>query len=676
MKFKKTISDFFAADKSSFKTALFLSAFFYVSLIFQEAVYRSVFVKNFFSSDLVYILAFLLPLSVFLCVFAMLWRSAVLRRIIIISEFSLITLWLLIQTVYRNIFRTPLVLDSFRMAKMALSNYWRETFVGIYHSAVPIILMLLPLVFLIFITRRGITRANTKTVLGFCAAFLVLVFGSETATYVNIDKESVIGTREIYRQTFDPNLDISKFGVYTTLKLDIWQSIFGLEEVIDIQEDPPYVDPTPASSETKEDEPPKPVEKEYEPNILDIDFDKLIANEKDETLKNMHIYFSNRLPTLKNEYTGMFKGKNLIYITAEGFWKYAVNETYTPTLYKLANEGFVFENFYNPLGTHSTIDGEYAMCCGMPPSSQMFSFYKTFGNSMYFCLGNMLKDEGYITKAYHDHYADYYNRDKSHPNMGYDYYAVGRGLDMTMTWPESDLEMMQKTIPEVLAQDKPFHLYYMTVSGHLNYTFMGNMMARKHKDDVEGLDMSEEAKAYIACQMELDSALEYIIDSLIAAGQYENTVICLAGDHYPYGMSKATWNEFLGGEADENFDLPHSSLILWSGSMKEPVKVEKYCTSMDVLPTVLNLFGLDYDSRLLMGRDILSDSEGTAIMYNMNFINKYGRFTVSDNKFILNDGYSVPSGYASNILAEIKKTFSYADKVLLYDYYRVLGLVH
>lgn len=165
-----------------------------------------------------------------------------------------------------------------------------------------------------------------------------------------------------------------------------------------------------------------------------------------------------------------------------------MNETYTPTLWKLAHEGFVFENFYTPLWWKSTTDGEYTVCTSLIPTSTRRSFKASAENAMPFCMGWMLRDRGYPTTAYHDHTWTYYDRNRSHPNMGYDFYALGHGLEVTESWPESDLEMMQRTIPKALAGEKPFHNYYMTVSGHMNYNFTGNAMSIKHQAEVADLD--------------------------------------------------------------------------------------------------------------------------------------------------------------------------------------------
>ena len=174
---------------------------------------------------------------------------------------------------------------------------------------------------------------------------------------------------------------------------------------------------------------------------------------------------------------------------------------------------------------------------------------------MPFGFGWIFKKLGYSARAYHNHTYTYYHRDETHPNMGYDYKgAKGGGLDVKMTWPESDLEMMEKTIPEYIGDEK-FHTYYMTVSGHMDYNFTGNSMSVKNRDYVKDLNLSEEAQAYLACQKELDLALEYLLAQLEKAGVAEKTVIVLSGDHYPYGLEKDKIDELAGHTVEENFEL-------------------------------------------------------------------------------------------------------------------------
>lgn len=407
------------------------------------------------------------------------------------------------------------------------------------------------------------------------------------------------------------------------------------------------------------------------PNILTIDFEQLILNEKNDTIKKLHTYFASQTPTNKNEYTGMFAGYNLILITAEGFSPWAVDENITPTLYKLTHEGFLFNNFYTPLWWSSTSDGEYVACTSTIPKGGVISMYVSGKNDMPFCLGNQLGKLNYDCYAYHNHTYTYYHRDVSHPNMGYQYKGVGNGLEVTNTWPESDYEMMVQTIPEYIDQE-PFHAYYMTVSGHMNYTFIGNSMSYKNRDAVKDLPYSEEAKAYIACNVELDRALEYLIQELEKAGVAKKTVIALSADHYPYGLEKSKIDEIAGYEVEDNFEIYKNYFILWNAGMKEPIVIDKPCSSLDILPTISNLFGIDYDSRLLMGKDILSDARPLVMFSNRSFITDQVMYNSTNGEITKLTENELSEKEISNLNKIVKNKFMISSSILEENYYSYL----
>lgn len=564
------------------------------------------------------------------------------------------------QIVYFAVFKTFGTLYSLFAGADAITDFWSGTLSGIRDSVIPLCLILIPyILFVIFggkIVPFNERSRGHKIVLlagtaGFYLLALILVMSSNSG---------IMPVKYLYREAFIPNLSVTNFGVMTTLRLDVQNLLFGGGDDTDDETEP-------------EEEPvQEPEVIEYGFNALEIDFDALIAGETDETVKDMHEYFSSLVPTKKNEYTGLFKGKNLIWIVAEAFSTLALNEEVTPTLCKLAREGFVFNNFYNPVWSVSTSDGEYVTLTSLIPKSGVWSFKRSANNYMHYCFGNLLTPLGYKCKAYHNHYYSYYDRHLSHPNMGYDYKGLGNGLKVTEVWPESDLEMMQITIPGDITQT-PFHNYYMTVSGHLNYTFYGNMMASRHQDKVRDLPYSTEGcKAYLACNIELDLALQYILEQLEAAGQSENTVIALSGDHYPYGLEDEEMDELAGHVLEKKFEKFKSTLIIWSGSMKEPVVVDKVCSSLDVLPTLANLLGVDYDSRLIMGQDILSDSPGLVEFNDRSWISDKGRYDAKSNVFTPNEGVSVGDEYARNTLAKVNNEFAYSAKILDKDYYSIV----
>ena len=437
--------------------------------------------------------------------------------------------------------------------------------------------------------------------------------------------------------------------------------------------DPPNGEGTAGPSGEEASVPPPPP-KEYGYNMMDIDFDALYASEKNNAVKGLHEYFAYQRPSQKNEYTGMFEGYNLLMFCAEAFSPFAVDPELTPTLYKLVNEGFHFTDFYTPIWWVSTSDGEYVACTGLiPRSSGGWSFRGSATNYLPFVMGNQLKSLGYKTNAYHDHTYTYYGRDLSHPNMGYTYKGVGNGLTLPkIRWPNSDLEMMEATIDEYI-YNQPFHAYYMTVSGHLEYNFPGNAMASRNRAAVANLPYSDACKAYIACNIELDKALAYTLERLNAAGIAEKTLIVLSADHYPYGLKKEgeTFDgisEMLGHKVDEVFEMHKNNLIIYAQGM-EPVTVDKPCSSLDIIPTISNLLGLEFDSRLLMGRDILSNSDALVIFKDRSFITDKGYY-IKGKEFVPNPGVTVDDDYARLISSAIDAKFTASTRILENDYYR------
>ena len=415
---------------------------------------------------------------------------------------------------------------------------------------------------------------------------------------------------------------------------------------------------------------PTPVPIDTSPNVLDIDFASLAEKESKKEIKSLHEYFANSEPTRKNKYTGMFKGYNFIYLTCEGYSPWAVDEKVTPTLYKLTHSGFIFKNFYNPIWYTSTSDGEYVECIGLLPYNSN-SFKRSKNNALPFCFGWQFLKLGYTSRAYHAHTVTYYGRNETHPNMGYIFKAKRGGLPITDVWPESDLEMMQLSLPEYI-NDEHFHAYYMTVSGHLEYSFNDNTQARKNKEFVDDLPYSNEVKAYIACNAELDKALAYLIDELEKAGKLDNTVIAFGADHYPYGLSDEAIDEIAGEHVDRDFELYRNNFVIWNSQIKEPIVVEKYGSGLDMMPTLSNLFGLEFDSRLFMGSDLLSDAPGLVIFGNQSFITDICKYNSKTHKVEMLADVELPAEYIRTVSRIVQNKFTVSKNILLNDYYRYI----
>lgn len=402
-------------------------------------------------------------------------------------------------------------------------------------------------------------------------------------------------------------------------------------------------------------------------NVLDgMDFDALDEATEDKSLRSLNDYFASLRGTAKNSYTGLFEGYNLIVVCAEAFSPYLIDPDLTPALYRMSNEGIVFRNFYNSF-PNLTTNGEYGLCMGLMPDLSKMSFAVSKDNYLPFCLGNIFAaQEGVEARAYHNNIGTFYDRVNTHTNMGYTFEAINFGLDMEQDTPTSDLEMMEKTVDEYLGQE-PFHAYYMTYSGHADYNFTDNHISARNQDLVADLEGSEELRAYYACQLELEKAMEYLLERLEEAGIADRTVVVLTGDHAPYGLPEKDYEELAGDAVEEPFWQYRNSFLCWTGGLAEPIVVDDFCCTQDILPTLLNLFGFDYDSRLLTGRDVLSDCTHAALLKDGSFLTDRMIYDASDGEITWLG--EEDEAYAQELIQAMEDQFTVSAAILDTDYY-------
>lgn len=645
--------------------------FFPMAVLYMELILRAFTIAPFFDFGLLLVTVFSAATGLFIYGLCGLLSQRASKRL---SVILFVLLWLLFSTqaVYHNFFNKYLIIFSLTAGgadQIVAEGILKNTLLAIANSLPAILLFAVPFVLLIIFFGKTIEVARLKkqSIIYFCLSVLLNV---ALIVFINVTPS----LSAVQSGLFDPNHSVAKFGLLRTEVLDIKYNLLGFEQKIDLEEE--------KQPETNEEE---DKAEEFKPNVLEIDFGAK-AEEKDQTLSLMNEYFSSAEPTYKNEYTGKYEGYNLVLMVAEGFSPYAIDPELTPTLYKMQQEGFRFTNFYTPIWGVSTSDGEYAVCTGLIPKSGVWSFYRSGKNYMPFGLGNMFKAIGVDKNfAYHNNTASYYHRDVSHPNLGYNYKGMGTGVEkyVKKVWPQSDLEMISGSVSEYLNDDKPFHAYYMTVSGHLEYNRMGNTMANKNWSAVENLDCSEALKAYYACNMELDKAVEKLLLELNEKGVADKTVIAITPDHYPYGLEQddndkySVWREILGRDVDARFELYESCFLLYCQSDESAPTVDKYCCSVDVLPTIFNLFGLEYDSRLLMGSDIMSTASDLVIFSDRSFITDMGRYDSVKNSFTLHEGKNFNSEeektqYVEGMKATVNNKFKMSAKILEKDYYRYI----
>ena len=634
-------------------------------------------------------------LAVFAVVTALPWKKA---RFWVAFAYCLLMLLLCgSQLVYFGVFGTFYSAFSAANGGQVL-EFWYIALQSALRNLLWLILMALPMVALLVLRKRFYQAWNLK----FRLLSLIPAVGAVVVQLVLILMLSQFGGTgvgspyDLYHHNSDSYLSINRLGVATAFRLDATRLISGKQPQgsIDLQTPtvtmPPLTKPTEPSSQPTESagttdpsqteastEPVTEPTVDTSPNVLDIDFDGLIANESNDAIKQVHQFFQNRQPTNKNEKTGIFEGCNLIMITAEAFTDLFVTEERTPTLYKMMHEGYYFTNYYVPTWGASTTDGEYCFVTGTYPKSGTWSFADSADNYMPLTMSMQLINKGYNAYAYHGHSYKYYKRNEYLSNLGYYYRGYGgstdgatNGLPIKYTWPESDLEVVDVTTADFVNK-APFTTYYMSISGHMNFAFNENVISRKNKDYVVNEPYSEPVQAYIACQLELEFSLKLLMERLEEAGQLENTVFVITADHYPYGLTNENISELLGHEVETNFELFKNGCIIYKPGMT-PEVIDKPCSHFDILPTISNLFGLEFDSRLYMGRDVFSDAPGLVVFPNYSWITDYARYNARTGKVENLTNYEVTKEYTDAVMKDMTNRFAVSIRVLDYDYWSIL----
>lgn len=632
-----------------------LLIYYILFIVYEELVFSCIIFKT-FPASFGLIILFSIPIAIVLNLITSVFKPKVNKIITYIITIALIIIFGA-QIVYYSMYEA--IISFFSMMHGGQVTEFMEVIIDVVlRNWYGILLFIIPLIILIILSKKKVITFEKNSIkqiaIKITSVLIIQLIALLCVNFINTD--DMYSNKNLYYNIHVPKVTANRMGLLTTMRLDLQRFIFGFEEKLSVQ----------TNAIPKEEE-----KDSY--NITYIDFDKLIKNEEDNTIKEMHKYFSSQEASKKNKYTGMFKDKNLIVLVGESFSSLAIREDLTPNLYKLYKEGFQFDNFYTPIFPVSTADGEYITDTSLIPKEGVWSFLRVAGNYMPYSYANVFEKQGYSSNAYHNHTATYYERDKYIETMGYNsYLAVGTGLEDRMdtsNWPNSDYEMVKTTVDDYINNEK-FMAYYMTVSGHMNYTKIGNMMVYRNWDQVKDLPYSNKAKGYLAANIELDKAVGELLSRLEQAGKLEDTVIVISGDHYPYGLTLGEINELSIFERDDKFEKFRMPFLIWSGSMKGPIKVEKIGSSLDVLPTVLNLFGAEFESRLLMGRDILSDSDPIVIFSDRSFITDKGRYNSLTEQFTPNEGVTVEEGYVDKINTIIYKKYQMSRLILENDYYK------
>ena len=448
---------------------------------------------------------------------------------------------------------------------------------------------------------------NLLVLVTLCSTF----YGTVNLKFMQ-NKYQPISNKELFNYPSNPSTTVNQFGINGYLILDV-KSLF--QKKVELT----YEAPRETITVT---------EKHFD----DTTWNKIIDEEKNSINNNLNNYYISRNQTIENDYTGYFEGKNLIMIMLESVNEIAINKEYFPTLYKIYSEGWSWENNYSPRNTCPTGNNEFSALTSLY-SINNTCVARDYKNKTYFeSMFNLFKNKGYDVSSYHDYTEQYYERSTLHKNLGSTYYGA-KDLEIETSpiygkWP-SDIDLIEKSYP-IFSSNKKYFAFLTTVTSHAPYN-RSSEYGDKYLDKFEDLDIPTDMKRYLSKLTEVDKALEALMKKLKQNNQLNNTVIVLFGDHYPYAIDTKTIGEMLDYDVD-SVDIDKTPFVIYNSKITPEVH-EEYTSYINILPTIANLFGLDYDARLYMGEDLFNDDYKSIVIFpNGSWKNERAYYNANNNK--------------------------------------------
>ena len=451
-----------------------------------------------------------------------------------------------------------------------------------------------------------------------------------------------------------PSTAIQQFGTTVFALGDIKVTLFPMDEKLTYEYH---------KKEKKKPTSNEPDKVDYTRYIDDSAWESVIANERNNTYNTLNNYFISQDITDKNEYTGMFKGKNVIFIMLESVSDIMINPDLFPNFYKMYSEGWHWENNFSPRNACATGNNEMSGMLSLYTINNNCTANNYKNNVYYESIFNLYNLDGYRTSSMHDYTEAYYYRSTIHKNMYSNQYYGVRQLGIPyqteyVNWA-SDEDFMYKALDILTNTDdtRPFMTWLTTVSGHQPYS-ASSILGDKYLRDFSNLNYSTEMKRYLSKIKVTDDGLGVLLKGLEEKGILDDTVIVMYGDHYPYGMNRNTIKQVLTYDLND-YEIERVPFVIYNSKM-EPKTFSQYTSYMNIVPTLANLFDLNYDPRLYMGHDLLDPNYESLVVFADGSWKNERAYYNAQNGVVKNYG---DNPYSNEEIKAINEKVSYKMKM-------------
>ena len=639
-----------------------LSAITFMSLIYMEVCFRLFGSFELISFEFVRIIFFTLSTSL-LIGFCLQFMTVKLAKTLLTVILLVFAFYAFFQTSFSNYLSRYFTLQD---ASYGVDKVMVFAFDFIF-SIKPIFFIIFIPIPLILVVKNVYNSKPKKTTLIRLIKFVLLIaiihFFSIGLLFINTNPHQLNKPYDIYLHVEHSSEAINQLGIFRFAIRDAYNFINPYDDIVIIDDDPVNEEPIIVDD---------PIIIDNKRYIDDTLWQELIASETNERILTIDNYFIKQPVAAKNEMTGIFKDKNLVLIMIEAFDYMAIDKTLTPTLYMMVNEGLFFDNFYSPQFSCATGQSEFAALTSLVPESASCTINTYAENDFYHSIFNLFNQHSYYSSSYHNWIYQYYYRAVVHESMyssrfyGYDDLPFKR----IQGW-QSDKDLFLLALPNFVEHDR-FFSFIITSSTHFPYD-VASTLGDRYLDTIDDVypDYPMEVKRYLSKAIELDKGLAVLLAHFEETDSLDTTVFVLFGDHHPLKMDTSLFNLYSYNNTDRSTSYAKSKtpFIIYNSEVT-PNTYHLPLSPIDILPTLANLFDLNYDPRFYLGNDYFSTSDKLVYFSSGSWLNENGYYNASLSQFItFKDQDELTIEKLNEINNKVKNIFNIAKLIYRSDYY-------
>ena len=631
----------------------------WIPMILLELIFHIIQFRSFDFFTFLRLFFYTLFVSELICIICSLFKNKKVYFVVGLVYFILICSYSFVELIFKNFMGDFYSFGTVGDGALRIAQY---ALIFLSNAKLPYYLCFLPII--VYLLLHKYVRFNDKgpfqIPLIICiSAFLLLL----PCMNLGSGNSSIL---DVYATFSNKTIIIDKMGIQHFLFRDLSAFVYKAPEKIEID----------TIDDDNDDKPADPI---IEPRVIDSTLWKNIAQkEENSNMQTIDNYLMSQKITQSNEKTGEFEGYNFIYFMVEAMDYLAIDKDLTPTLYKMYTQGYSFYNHYTPLYSCATGESEFVSYTSLFPYVNVCTPNYIAGDQFYEALPYLFKNKGYSTFSLHNWRDEFYERKLIHPAIGFDKYTdiddiwQDTSIQHTNGW-QADSMLIEQAIKQIdEVKNRKFFCNIVTSVMHFPYeesSYWGDYYLDK-VNEVHP-DWYIDYKRYLSKCMDFDNGLKILLDYLQENGLADNTVICIYPDHRPYWMDYDTvmaYTRWINPDRSGENGIYRSPFIIYNKNLVPEVN-NNYCSTLDHVPTIANLFNLDYDPRLYLGKDIY-DGNNTIILTNGNWINELGWYDATSETFTPNSGVPMPdASYISRKNSSVQNTIKISYLILDETYF-------